>query len=135
MEFIKKNKGLVDYILFLRWDRYSRNLYESLGMIEQLKKLGVKVNASEQEINTDDNDQLVQLALYLVIPETENRKNSQRTIEGSRQTRLQGWWTGKALWGYKNFRTIENKSTLTRTHDAETVSMIFFGDVNGRVLC
>jgi len=43
---IKSNN--IDGILFLRWDRFARNLGLSLNEIDSLKKIGVEVNSSEQ---------------------------------------------------------------------------------------
>lgn len=111
IQYIKKNKGAVDSILCLRWDRFSRNAYESLTVIKQLHKLGVTVNTVEQQLDLTNPDSKMLLNLYLTLPEIENDKNSIRTTEGSRRARLEGCWTGTAPVGYINFRD-GNKSTL-----------------------
>ena len=41
MSFIKKNRGYVDNIYFIKWDRFSRNVAEAYITIRDLKKLGV----------------------------------------------------------------------------------------------
>ena len=66
-EFIKKNKGLVNMILFLKWDRFSRNATDSFGMIRTMLASGIKVNAVEQPID-------------VTIPE-QIRRTSVRTCE------------------------------------------------------
>ena len=38
MAYIKNHKKQVDSIIFLRWDRFSRNHYESSTMIKKLEK-------------------------------------------------------------------------------------------------
>ena len=40
-EFVKKNRNDVDLILVMRWNRFSRNVTQALGMIEELKKYNV----------------------------------------------------------------------------------------------
>ena len=37
--YVKQNKNKVDSILILRWDRFSRNQYESMTVIKQLSNL------------------------------------------------------------------------------------------------
>ena len=47
MEFIKANRGIIDLVLFTRWDRFSRNQEASLRLIRELRKYGVEVNSME----------------------------------------------------------------------------------------
>ena len=51
LEFLERNKHLVDLILFVRWDRFSRNASESYQMINRLKNLGIEIHAIEQPID------------------------------------------------------------------------------------
>jgi site-specific DNA recombinase len=111
MVFLKSNKNSVDLILFNRWDRFSRNLFEALSTIKELQKLGIIVNTVEQPLDTFNPDSKVLLSLYLTIPEVENDKNSIRTTEGSRRARKEGCWTGSPPKGYVNYRDGKN-STL-----------------------
>ena len=124
IEFIKKNKGLVDSILCLRWDRFSRNAYEAFTVLKQLQKLGIVVNTVEQQLDLSNPDSKMMLSMYLTLPEIENDKNSLRTTEGSRRARLEGCWTGTPPKGYINFRD-GNKSTLRPSKDAPLVIQAF----------
>lgn len=38
----KKNRGLVDYLLFLKWDRFSRNISLGYQMIQTFRDYGVE---------------------------------------------------------------------------------------------
>lgn len=42
LAFLKKNKQAVDLLLFLKWDRFSRNAGDAYMMINRLNKLGVE---------------------------------------------------------------------------------------------
>src|SRR5437867_560153 len=53
LDFLKHNKGAADMLLFLRWDRFSRNAPEAYTMISRLHKLGVEPQATEQPLNFD----------------------------------------------------------------------------------
>ena len=122
--FIKRNKGLVNMVLCLRWDRFSRNLYDSLTTIKALHKLGVTVRTIEQPLDLTNPDSQILLSLYLTMPEVENVKNSIRTIEGSRRARIEGCWTGQAPKGYINYRD-GKKSTLRPSSDAPLIVQAF----------
>lgn len=107
MNFLKKNRGKVDQVICLRWDRWSRNLHYALDEIKKLSSFGVKINTVEQPIDIENPDSKVLLSLYLTLPKVENDKNSMRTNEGSRRARMEGYWTGSAPRGYDCFRTEE----------------------------
>jgi len=111
INYLKKNRGEVDQILCLRWDRWSRNQYLALKEIKTLEKYGVLISTVEQPIDLSSPDSKVLLSLYLTLPEVENDKNSIRTTEGMRRSRIEGCWTGAAPRGYDNCK-IDNKSTL-----------------------
>jgi site-specific DNA recombinase len=120
LAFIKANKGLVQKIVFLRWDRFSRNQLDALTMIKYLDKLGIKVESVEQPLDLSIPDNKMLLALYLTAPEIENDKNSIRTTEASRRAKLEGCWMGTAPKGYSNFRDGKN-STLIRNEKAPLI--------------
>ena len=117
IDYIKKNKGKVDMILCLRWDRFSRNQYDAMTTIKTLKKLGITVKTVEQQLDLNNPDNKILLSMYLTLPEVENDKNSIRTTEGSRRARIEGCWTAQAPKGYMNFRD-DKKSTLRPSQDA-----------------
>jgi DNA invertase Pin-like site-specific DNA recombinase len=78
MDFIKANKGLVNKLVFLKWDRFSRNSYEAKGMIKELEKLNVFVECIEQPLDLNVPENLLLLNIYLTVPEIENTKISIR---------------------------------------------------------
>ncbi len=110
--YIKVNRKSVDCLLFTRWDRFSRNQEEAYRIIREFRNLGVEVNAIEQPLDLSQPDSKVMLAVYLVIPEVENDKNSIRTKEGLRRAMKEGCFVGLAPRGYVNARNGEGKSTL-----------------------
>jgi len=125
MQFVKANRGNIDLILFTKWDRFSRNMEESLRVIRELKKLGVTVNSMEQSLDLSIPDNKLMLSIYLTAPEVENDKISIRTTEGMRRAKLEGCWTGKAPIGYRNHRNESDKSTLIPSDDAPLVTEAF----------
>ena len=124
MNYLKKNRGQVDQVLCLRWDRWSRNQYLALKEIRTLDKLGVLISTVEQPIDLSSPDSKVLLSLYLTLPEVENDKNSIRTTEGMRRSRIEGNWNGSAPRGYDNCR-IDEKSTLAPNEAAPYIKECF----------
>ncbi len=124
--FIKRNKKLVNGIICLRWDRFSRNTYEAYKTIYDYKKINIEIITIEEPIDFDSPDGKLKLGIYLSFAEAESMKNSIRTKESSRRCRLEGCWTGTPPFGYKNHRTPNDKSTLIpHTENAKLVNEVF----------
>ncbi|MBT4339894.1 MAG: recombinase family protein [Bacteroidetes bacterium] len=70
-DFVKQNKNTIDEILFVKWDRFSRNVHQTYGMIVKFKKMGVVVNAVEQPIDVTIPENKIILAFYLTSPKIE----------------------------------------------------------------
>ncbi len=115
-DYCKKHKREVDMILFLRWDRFSRNpefahAFKRIFMDE----LGIEFNAIENPIDFEATEWSTLFSLYAGIAQTENNKISRRTKDGIRQTLLSGRCPNKAPIGYKNVHiTDENGKTIAK---------------------
>lgn len=112
LEYVKSHKTEVDFILFTRWDRFSRNSEEAYRMIRIFKNLDVEVRSLEQPLDMSIPDNKLMLAFYLMAPEIENDKVSVRTKEGLYKAAKSGAFTSKAPFGYINTRNEEDMSTL-----------------------
>lgn len=91
-EFVKQNKGAVNKLLVVKWDRFSRNATESYAQIEWFLKHGIEVNAIEQPIDFSVPEQKIMLAIYLATPEAENLRRGTNVRGGMRKAMLQGRW-------------------------------------------
>ena len=112
LRYTKSHAQEVDIILFTKWDRFSRNIEASYRMIRTFREMDIEVNSTEQPLDLSQPDSKVMLAVYLVIPEVENDKNSIRTKDGLHRAKKEGCFTGGAPKGYKHNRTQDGKSTL-----------------------
>lgn len=100
---IKKSKGKnCDYILFTKWDRFSRNTMDGYNMINLLTGLGISPMAIEQPLDLTIPEQKLMLAVYLSMPEVENDRRGLNVKNGMRRAKKEGRWMGTALPGYKN---------------------------------
>lgn len=102
LQYIQKNKGKIDYLLFVSWDRFSRNITESYSMINRLENYGIEVQAIEQPLDLSIPENRMILSVYLALPEIDNRRRSIKITEGVRAARASGRWLGKAPFGYIN---------------------------------
>ena len=112
LEYVKSHKSDIDFILFTRWDRFSRNSEEAYRMIRLFKNLNVEVRSLEQPLDMSIPDNKLMLAFYLMAPEIENDKISVRTKEGLYKAAKSGAFTSKAPFGYVNVRNEAEMATL-----------------------
>jgi site-specific DNA recombinase len=112
LTYLRKNRGLIDTMLFIKWDRFSRNAGDAYAMIKTLHKLGVEPYATEQPLDLTVPKNKTMLALYLTIPEVENDRRSLNVNSGMRRARREGRFLGVAPVGYLNKRDANNKPVL-----------------------
>ena len=99
---LRKHKCQADFVLFLKWDRFSRNAGDAYQMINTLRKLGVEPQAIEQPLDLSVPENKMMLAFYLAAPEVENDRRALNVIYGMRRARKEGRYMGLAPIGYTN---------------------------------
>jgi DNA invertase Pin-like site-specific DNA recombinase len=104
---LKKNKFRTDAVLFIKWDRFSRNTGDAYQMINTLRKLGVEPQAIDQPLDLSIPENKMMLAIYLSVPEVENDRRALNVFQGMRRARKEGRFMGVAPLGYAN-RCTEN---------------------------
>ena len=112
IEAVKKRHVKAELLLFLKWDRFSRNAPEAYNMINQLGKLGIEPQGIEQPLNLEIPEQKFLLALYLTAPEVENDRRSMNTIAGMRKAMKEGRYLGLAPFGYSHSRNEHNRPCI-----------------------
>jgi len=112
MKYLKANKGKVDYIYFLKWDRFSRNAPEAYAELSKLNKLGVEARAMEQPLDLEVPEQKVLLAIYLTTPEVDNDRRALNVFHGMRRAKKEGRWMGSRPLGYRISRDQFNKPII-----------------------
>jgi len=110
--YAKANKKEIHKVLFAKWDRFSRNTEQALTVLREFDSMGIELNATEQYLDMSNSDNKMVLSIYLTAGEVERDKISSRTISGTYQAKKEGYFTGKAPYGYDNFRDEFKKSTL-----------------------
>lgn len=91
-------------ILFIKWDRFSRNVEYAYEMIGMLRKYRTTAMAIDQPIDFSVPESTVMLAVYLSVPEAENSRRAMNTASGIRRAKLMGRYPNKAPMGYINLK-------------------------------
>ncbi len=99
-------------ILFVKWDRFSRNIEYAYEMIGILRKLRTTATAIDQPIDFDIPESSVMLAVYLSIPEAENGRRALNTSNGIRRAKQLGRYPSKAPLGYVNLTLPNGKKYI-----------------------
>lgn len=104
LSYVKANKRTIDKVLFVKWDRFSRNVEQALKVIREFQSLGIEINASEQYLDMTNPDNKMVLSIYLTAGEVERDKISGRTKDGTYQAKREGYYASRAPYGYRSFR-------------------------------
>ena len=104
-DYCRRHRHEVDKVLFLRWDRYSRNVEFAFTYKRKfVDELHIEINAIESPIDFNSGDWATLLGLYCGTAHSEDIKISKRTKDGNHGTLLKGKWPHKAPRGYINVR-------------------------------
>jgi len=125
LEYAKRNKGKIDMLLITSWDRFSRNLTDSLIMLRRLKGMSIEVHAIEQPIDMSIPENKAMLAIFLAIPEIDNERRSIKIRGGVRGALKSGRWCRVAPIGYRNTRDSDNKPIIVPDERAEFIQKMF----------
>jgi DNA invertase Pin-like site-specific DNA recombinase len=125
LQHAKRNRKSADLLLFLKWDRFSRNVAESYAMIHQLNKLGIEPQAIEQPLDMSIPESKIMLAIYLAAPEVENDRRALNVIAGMRKAMKEGRHVNMAPRGYRNVRDENNNPTIEPGKDAPIIRWAF----------
>jgi site-specific DNA recombinase len=127
MTVIKSKSSKEDkHILFIKWDRFSRNIeyaYEMLGILRKYKTTAIAI---DQPLDLSVPESTVMLAVYLSVPEAENSRRALNTAAGIRRAKLMGRYPNKAPLGYINATTMDNKKIIAlKQPEADILTWVF----------
>jgi len=125
LAYCRKNKNNVDEVLFVKWDRFSRNAGESYQMLGTFNELGIALTSITQPLDLRVPEQLLMLAVYLAIPEVENQRRSQNVTDGMRRALKEGRYVGSPPKGYSMGRDASNRPVLVPSKKAHLVQEAF----------
>lgn len=67
LKFIKSHKKEVNKLLFLRWNRFSRDLPQAANVVQELLSMGIEPNAIEEKIDFNASNWPTLLGIKVII--------------------------------------------------------------------
>ncbi len=122
-----KNKSKEDKnILFIKWDRFSRNIEYAYEMIGLLRRYKTTAMAIDQPIDFSVPESTVMLAVYLSVPEAENSRRAMNTASGILRAKQMGRYPNKAPIGFINITAIDGwKIIIPKQPEAGIIKWAF----------
>ena len=126
-DYCRKHPKEVDKVLFLRWDRFTRNVEFAMTFKRKFyDEMGVEINATENPIDFKAPEWSTVFPLYCGVAHTEDIKISKRTKEGIHGTLLKGKSSGRVPLGYRNVRISKHDCWVeVDTKEAEKIKALF----------
>jgi DNA invertase Pin-like site-specific DNA recombinase len=122
---LKSRKLKSDFLIFTKWDRFSRNAPDAYGLISTLIKIGIEPQAVEQPLDLNIPENKIILAFYLSAPEVENDRSALNTTVGMRRAKKEGRWMSTAPRGYDNINLENGKKIIQPNKDAPIIKWAF----------
>jgi site-specific DNA recombinase len=130
LNFVKAKKNQVKHILVYSIDRFSRTGESAIGIVEELKKIGVLVISVSQPVDTSTSSGTLQQSMGLIFSWFDNDLRRQKTIDGMRAKLQRGEWIGHAPTGYTILKGTE-KQTIVVNENGELIKKAFVWRSNG----
>ncbi len=112
-DYCRMHRHEVDKVLFLRWDRLSRNFGSFFSYKRKFyDELGIEINAIESPINYNGTEWSLLFGLFCGFTQIESENFSHRIKEGIHSALLKGRYTNKAPRGYINRRNHKGESNV-----------------------
>ena len=124
LDYVKKNKSQVDYILVTRSDRFARNQYLMVKAKTDFKKLGVTIKAIEQDIDESIPEHKLIANIQYTLDEIESDKISIRVKASNYKFAKEGAFLNRAPKGYDKTR-IDGRSSLLPNDSAKVIREAF----------
>jgi DNA invertase Pin-like site-specific DNA recombinase len=99
---IRVKKFRAEVLLCARFDRFSRNLQNSLNMIDELDRLGIVLETLETNYDLSVPENKLPYMLQMILPQIENERRSLNTQRGMRQAQREGKWMSLPPKGYSS---------------------------------
>ena len=125
------SKGSFQYILVWKFDRFSRDRFDSAIYKSKLRKNGVRVVSITENVGDGIDGNLIE-AIYEAMAENYSRQLSQNVVRGMRESALQCKSVGGTVpFGYK----IVDKKYVIDEEAAKVVRYIFEAYASGKRKC
>ena len=102
----------IDTILVYSYDRFSRSGANAAYLSQELQKIGIKVMAVSQEIDTSNPSGRLHRDMLYLFSQFDNELRKDKVVKGMIENLRQGYWVGSVPFGYVNL----NRKEKARNH-------------------
>jgi site-specific DNA recombinase len=111
LEYVRRNKQ-IEFIVVYSLDRFSRSGMNAANLSEELQKIGVKVRAASQEIDTSSPSGKLHSNMLYLFSQFDNELRKDKVVKGMIENLRQGYWVAATPFGYTN----ENRKEKAKNH-------------------
>jgi site-specific DNA recombinase len=126
--------GLIDAVVFYKYDRLSRTPKDFYHLVEVFNKHSISFASPTQPLDTSTSAGKLMLNMLLSFAQFEREIISERTLSTLEQRAIKGEWRGGWIpFGYDY--DFDNQMLIVNRKEAEGVKLIFKRFIEGKRLC
>jgi site-specific DNA recombinase len=103
LQFVKKSRSKISYIIVYSVDRFSRSGANAIYIASELKKQGIVVISVTQPADTSTASGSLQQNIQFIFSQYDNDIRREKCMAGTREKLLQGYWVTNPPFGYDMF--------------------------------
>ena len=116
LSFVKRSKEKIRWIVVYNVDRFSRTGANGIYIANELKKQGISILSVTQPADTDTPSGRLQQNIHFIFSQYDNEVRRERTMAGTREKLLRGYWIGAPPVGYDKIKiNKEEKIVINET--------------------
>ncbi|RYD52381.1 MAG: recombinase family protein [Sphingobacteriales bacterium] len=100
LSFVKKSSAKVSTIIVYSVDRFSRSGANAIYLAQQLKAIGITINAVTQPTDATTASGMLQQNIQFIFSEYDNQLRREKCMAGMKEKLLAGGWVGRQPLGY-----------------------------------
>ena len=120
LEFVRKNKGQIKFVIVWKVDRFARNLADHMSVTAILNKQGARLASVTEPIDDTLNGKLIE-GMLANFAEYDNGLRAKRSTDGMIRRLEEGGWPFPAPFGYRSYRDPYGRPTVEPNECADLV--------------
>jgi site-specific DNA recombinase len=124
LNFIRKSKVKVSFIIVHYPDRFSRSGANAIYIANELRKEGIKIISTTNPVDTNTSTGKFQQNLQFLLAELDNDQRKERTGSGLLRFVKEGYWPAHAPTGYTIIKKNKEKSIPQKIFVNETGKLL-----------
>lgn len=129
LQFIKRSKTKVSYIVVYMLDRFSRSGANAIYIKEQLKSQGIYIQSVKQPIDGSTSSGDFQQNIHMIFSHYDNQLRKERCMAGTREALMRGVWCAHTPIGYDKV-VVNGETTLVVNSTGKLLRKAFYWKVN-----